>query len=372
MINFLRRIIEMIVKFAKCDEVASFSLWEKVRMREIIVEINALNFLHKPSPLPSPRGRGSFSLAFLFCLILPSISFAEQNKENDVVTYGVYDPFSKEYYDSMLGKEIVYDVFSQPQIGNYNYKQKIGAIGLITIDKLRTDFKYSGELKEYWLVYYISSFYPQLRGILAFSNRERKSIPDWVQIGFCKKSQFEKSDAQLFFVYSENQIICHGNLLYGWINKKNVKITSWDDLYKNLESNNFMPSIKNNERTISSIKLNDFYLRVKNKKYSELSNDLKEIIDYFLEFEKPVEQEKSNTTSVVDRDVYESPTKSLKIGVITHDQPFTVIKKLKNKLLVFRIPTEEIINENILAGWIDMYDDKDNYVIRYSDIMYDF
>ncbi|MEI7668539.1 MAG: hypothetical protein WCJ33_00450 [Pseudomonadota bacterium] len=316
---------------------------------------------------------------FLFCLILPSISFAEKGEINDKVTYGTYYPPSFKYSSSTgdyyQEHEMVFDVFSQPQIGTHNDKQKIGIIG-INIDHGQININYSKELKEYLLVFDIMIRDPivEQEYVQAFSNKKRKAIPDWVQIGLCKRSQ-SKNDEKMDFIYYDptDKKFCNGNLLYGWINKKNGEVISWDELYESLKSKKFMPSIKNrqqrnhNREATSGIKLNDFYLSVKNKKYSELSNDLKEILDYFIKTVPEEGEGSGDSHSLVDRNVYESSNKGLKIGVITQGRSFTVIKKLKNKLLVVRIPTEENINEKILAGWIDMYDDKGEYVIMYHE-----
>ncbi|MEI7668898.1 MAG: hypothetical protein WCJ33_02300 [Pseudomonadota bacterium] len=55
--------IEAITKFAKCGVAAPFSLREKARMRVINYKNQFIDFLQNPSPLPSPKGRGSFAIA---------------------------------------------------------------------------------------------------------------------------------------------------------------------------------------------------------------------------------------------------------------------------------------------------------------------
>ncbi|MEI7668737.1 MAG: hypothetical protein WCJ33_01485 [Pseudomonadota bacterium] len=52
-----------IAKLIKCGEAAPFSLWGKVGRKENIYKNQNIRFLQKPSPRPSPRGRGSFAIA---------------------------------------------------------------------------------------------------------------------------------------------------------------------------------------------------------------------------------------------------------------------------------------------------------------------
>ncbi|MEI7669138.1 MAG: pitrilysin family protein [Pseudomonadota bacterium] len=78
--------LEAIVKLAKCGAAASFSLWEKVRMRKSIYKINSIEFLQKPSPLPSPKGRGSFAIASI--MIFMSVAANAANLVTEIKSGG--------------------------------------------------------------------------------------------------------------------------------------------------------------------------------------------------------------------------------------------------------------------------------------------
>ncbi|MEI7670071.1 MAG: DUF1365 family protein, partial [Pseudomonadota bacterium] len=85
-------VVELIAKLIKCGEAASFSLWEKVGRKEIIAKINSLNFLQKPSPRPSPKGRGSFAITSINnnFLLIANVMHARMRPRKNSFVYKVY------------------------------------------------------------------------------------------------------------------------------------------------------------------------------------------------------------------------------------------------------------------------------------------